>query len=435
MEYDNNEQNENVTYSSQDISGAEVFDNKKNNTVGKVVLGTVLGFFGGLIVAVVVGIIFINSVGLIGVGGSSDANDVVESLSDGSKSSTGKLTYMISLIKNYYYEDVDNQTLVDGIYSGLVDSLGDPYSTYFSAEEFEDFQESLTGDYAGIGAVLSKNAETNEVTIIKVYADTPAEKSDLRAGDIILYADEYSGAELDLDQFVQHIRGEAGTDVTLKIRRDDEEFEVTCTRAEVITPSVAGEMISDDVGYIEISQFRTNTSKEFIETYESLEKQGMKKVIFDLRSNGGGLVDSVTEILDYLLPEGTVVYTLDKNGNREDYNSTNEHYVDIPMVVLVDGNTASAAEIFTGAIRDFEYGTIIGTKTFGKGIVQTTYPITDGSAIKITTQSYYTPSGECIHGIGITPDIELEYEFEGPEDEGYSIKYDNQINKGLEVLK
>ena len=193
-------------------------------------------------------------------------------------------------------------------------------------------------------------------------------------------------------------------------------------------------MLDNNVGYIQVSQFTDGTYDDFVAAYEDLEAQGMTSVIFDMRNNGGGLLDSVVDILDYLLPEGTVVYTMDKAGNREDYTSDAANYKSIPMTVLVNGNTASAAEIFTGAIRDFEYGTIIGTQTFGKGIVQSTIPLTDGSAVKLTTQTYYTPSGECIHGTGITPDEVLEYEFMGGKDDQYSVDLDNQIQKALEVL-
>ena len=209
---------------------------------------------------------------------------------------------------------------------------------------------------------------------------------------------------------------------------------ITCTRASISTPTVEHKMLDNNVGYIQVSQFTDSTYNDFVAAYEDLEAQGMTSVIFDMRNNGGGLLDSVVNILDYLLPEGTVVYTMDKAGNREDYTSDAATYKSIPMTVLVNGNTASAAEIFTGAIRDFEYGTIIGTQTFGKGIVQSTIPLTDGSAVKLTTQTYYTPSGECIHGTGITPDEVLEYEFMGGEDDQYSVDLDNQIQKALEVL-
>ena len=207
------------------------------------------------------------------------------------------------------------------------------------------------------------------------------------------------------------------------------------TRAEVKVPSVEHEMLPGNIGYIAIADFSSNTKEQYDEAMKDLQAQGMKAVVFDLRYNGGGLVDSVVEILDEILPEGTTVYMEDKNGKRTDYTSDGEHYLDMPIAVLTSKNTASAAEIFAGAIRDYEYGTLIGTKTYGKGIVQTTVPLSDGSAIKITIASYFTPSGECIHKKGIKPDVELEYEFMGGDDEEYSTSLDNQIQKACEILR
>ena len=348
--------------------------------------------------------------------------------------SASKLETLIYIIENYYYKDADKQAMVDGVYKGIVESLDDPYSAYYTEDEYNDLMQTLTGNYAGIGALLQKDVKTGEVTITKVYAESPAEKEGLLAGDSIVSADGNLAVDEDLDVFVDHIRGEAGTDVKLVINREGEELEVTCTRAAIAIQTVEHQMLEGNVGYIVVSQFTEHTYDDFVAAYQDLEKQGMESVIFDMRNNGGGLVDSVVDMLDYLLPEGTVVYTMDKAGNREDYTSKASSYKSIPMTVLVNGNTASAAEIFTGAIRDFEYGTIIGTTTFGKGIVQSTIPLSDGSALKLTTQTYYTPSGECIHGKGIKPDIELEYEFMGAEGDKYDITLDNQIQKALEVL-
>ena len=364
---------------------------------------------------------------------SESSQDVLSSLENG-KATDSKLSTIISYIETFYYKDVDSDDLVNGIYKGVVESLDDPYSEYYTAEEYKELMSTLTGNYAGIGALLQKDVKTGEVTITKVYAGTPAEKSGLMEGDGIVSADGYLATDEGLDTFVQHIRGEEGTDVKLVILRNGEEQTITCTRASITTPTVEYQMLDGNVGYIIVSQFTESTAEDFKAAFQDLESQGMTSVIFDMRNNGGGLLDSVVEMLDYILPNGTVVYTMDKAGNREDYTSDEVHQKKIPMVVLVNGNTASAAEIFTGAIRDYKYGTIIGTNTFGKGIVQSTIPLPDQSALKLTTQTYYTPSGECIHGTGIKPDIELEYEFQGGEDDKYSVDLDNQIQKALEVL-
>ncbi|MCR4830414.1 MAG: S41 family peptidase [Pseudobutyrivibrio sp.] len=348
--------------------------------------------------------------------------------------SSSKLELVTYLIKHYYYNDVDDETLIDGLYAGLVESLDDPYSTYYTAEEYENAMETYAGEYAGIGALLQKNMETGEVTITKVYENTPAEKAGLKEGDSIISANGTLAIDEDLEAFVQHIRGGKGTEVELVVNRDGEELAVTCKRDDVATPTVEHQMLNDSVGYIAISQFTEHTYKDFVKAYEDLEKQGMKSIVYDMRNNGGGLLNAVVDVLDYILPEGTVVYTMDKDGNKEDKVSKASSHKDIPIVVLVNGNTASAAEIFTGAIRDFKYGTIIGITTFGKGVVQSTIPLSDGSAIKLTTHQYYTPSGECIQGTGINPDIELDFEFLGKEDEKYSVDLDNQIQKAIEEL-
>ncbi|SEA02604.1 carboxyl-terminal processing protease [Pseudobutyrivibrio sp. ACV-2] len=396
-----------------------------------VVLAGISGIvLGGVISALV--LVFGLSAGMP-VKANEQASDVLNSIQEGNASES-KLGTILSVIENYYYQDVDAENLVNGIYKGVVEGLNDPYSEYYTAEEFKDLMASLTGNYSGIGALLQKNMETGLVSITKVYKGTPAETAGLMANDIIVSADGHLSTEEKLDAFVQRIRGEEGTEVTLVIARDGKELNIKCKRASIATPTVEYQMLAGNVGYIEVSQFTDHTFDDFKAAYEDLEGQGMTSVVFDMRNNGGGLVDSVVEMLDYILPEGTVVYTMDKAGHREDFTSDAAHSKSIPSVVLVNGNTASAAEIFTGAVRDFKYGTIIGTQTFGKGIVQSTIPLSDGSAMKLTTQTYYTPSGECIHGTGIKPDVELEYQFLGGEDATYSVDLDNQIQKALEVL-
>lgn len=217
-------------------------------------------------------------------------------------------------------------------------------------------------------------------------------------------------------------------------KRDGQEHTIEITREEVIVPSVSHRMLDDKIGYIRISSFVNGTQKDFEDALADLQGQGMQGIVFDMRDNGGGMVDSVVAILDDILPAGTVVYTMDKSGKREDYTSDDAKKIDIPVTVLVNENTASAAEIFTGAIRDFNYGTIIGTNTFGKGIVQSTVPLSDGSAVKITVATYYTPSGECIHEKGIKPDIELEFSYADENPTEYDELKDNQVQKAMEVL-
>ena len=346
-----------------------------------------------------------------------------------------KASYLENLINTYYFNDVDQETLQNGAYHGIFDSLEDPYSQYFTPEEYAEYSSVVNGNFGGIGAGLQKDADTGEVVVTKIYKDSPAEKGGIKEGDIIVSADGHKGVNYSLEDYVsKYLRGDEGTEVNLVISREGEEIEVTLVRDIIEVETVAYKMLDDNIGYISISQFTGSTDKEFEKAFEELESHGMTAVIYDLRNNGGGIVDTATNILDYLLPKGTVMYTMDKAGNRRDYNSGASHK-EIPTVVLVNGNTASSAEIFTGAIRDFEYGTIIGTQTYGKGIVQTSFKLQDDSAVKLTTHKYYTPNGECIHGQGITPDIVLEYEFLGGEDDEYAVEFDNQLQKALEVLR
>ncbi len=400
-----------------------------------IVIAAVLGTIFGMVITLVLGNVYLR--GLTkereaqseGVMGKLSADELIEG------PSSNKLETIITYINQFYYKDVTDEQLTEGVYAGLLDSLDDPYSEYFTTEEYEEYRQALSANYAGIGALLQKDKGTGAVQITKVYPDTPAEKAGLKEGDTIISADKFIAVDEELDEFVQHIRGEEGTKVELVISRGDKEITVTCTRASISAPTVEHKMLDDKVGYIAVSQFAETTYNDFVAAYEDLESQGMTSVIFDMRDNGGGLLDSVVDMLDYLLPKGVVVYTQDKYEKQEDFTSDDKHQKNIPMIVLVNGNTASAAEIFTGALRDFDYATIIGTKTFGKGIVQSTIPFSDGSAIKLTTQTYYTPSGECIQGKGINPDIELKFEFLGEEDEKYSTDKDNQIQRALEELK
>ena len=309
-----------------------------------------------------------------------------------------KVDELLSYIDLYYNDSYKEKDIRNAIYKGTLSGLGDPYSVYYTVDEYKDLQTSTNGNYYGIGAALSQNAKTMEVTVVKVYEGTPAEEAGLKNGDEILSVDKYEATSMELSNLVKKIRGKEGTKVHLKVYRSQ------------------------------------NTAKQFKKALAALEKEDMKGLIVDVRSNPGGLVTSVVDILDQILPEGMVVYTEDKYGKKETYTSDASciHY---PMAVLVNGDSASASEIFAGAIKDYDYGTLIGTKTFGKGIVQTVFPLENGDAIKITTAKYYTPKEHYIHGKGIQPDIKLEYKYSGPEDESYDMKYDNQLQKAISVVK
>lgn len=346
-----------------------------------------------------------------------------------------KIDELMSYIDLYYNDDCDEDDIRNAIYAGTLEGLGDPYSVYYTADEYKDMQISTSGKYYGIGAALGQDAKTKEVTISKVYEGTPAEEAGLRDGDQIVKVNDTVSTSEELSDLVQKIRGEEGTTVHLKIYRASTKktFEVDVERKNVELPSITSKMLDGGIGYIQISEFQSKTEEQFKSALADLKKQGMKSLIVDVRSNPGGLITAAANILDQILPEGTVVYTEDKYGKREDYTSDSK-CLKCPIAVLVNENSASASEIFAGAIKDYNYGTLIGTKTFGKGIVQTVFPLEDGDAVKITTAKYYTPKGNYIHGVGIEPDINLTYKYSGPEDEAYDMKYDNQVQKAIKVL-
>ena len=346
-----------------------------------------------------------------------------------------KIDELMSYIDLYYNDDYDEEDIRNAIYAGTLEGLGDPYSVYYTADEYKDMQINTSGNYYGIGAALSQDAKTKEVTISKVYEGTPAEEAGLKDGDQIIKVNDTESTSKELSALVQEIRGEEGTTVHLQVYRasNNKTFEIDVERKNVELPSITSKMLDGGIGYIQISEFQSKTDEQFKSARADLKKQGMKSLIVDVRSNPGGLINAASNILDQILPEGTVVYTEDKYGKREDYTS-DSNCLDCPIAVLVNENSASASEIFAGAIKDYNYGTLIGTKTFGKGIVQTVFPLEDGDAVKITTAKYYTPKGNYIHGVGIEPDIELTYKYSGPEDEAYDMKYDNQVQKGIEVL-
>lgn len=347
-----------------------------------------------------------------------------------------KIEELLSYVDLYYNDTYKEDDIRDAIYKGTMSGLKDPYSVYYTKDEYKSLNEQTSGAYYGIGVLLSQNPDTMKVTVSKVFGKTPAEEAGLRAEDQIVKVEDCDSSSVQLSELVKKIRGEEGTKVHLKIYRPStkETLEVDVERKNVNIPSVEARMLSDGIGYIQISEFQNNTASQFKKEMEKLKQQDMKGLIVDVRGNPGGLVSSVTEILDEILPEGTTVYTEDKYGRRKTYQSDSscEKY---PMAVLVDKNSASASEIFAGAIKDYNYGTLIGTKTFGKGIVQSVFPLKDGTAIKLTTAKYYTPKGNYIHGVGIEPDIKLEYNYSGPKDEDYDMKYDNQLQKAIQVVK
>lgn len=343
-----------------------------------------------------------------------------------------KMKVIENVIDTYFYkEDVDKDAMVDGIFKGMVESLGDPYSEYYSKEELESLYQDSLGVYYGVGAYVSLDTTTGLAKVSGIIADSPAEEADLRAEDIIYKVDDVDVTGMTLQETVSLIKGDENTTVKLTLIRDGKEIEKEVTRRKVESPTVKFEMLDDGMAYIQITEFDTVTVDQFTEAMAMARGNDMKGLILDLRSNPGGNLSSVVSIAKQMLPKGLIVYTEDRDGNREEYSCDGSKELDVPMVVLVNSNSASASEILAGAIKDYGIGTLVGTTTFGKGIVQRPIELSDGSAVKLTISSYYTPNGINIHGIGIEPDVECEFDSE----RYYSDEaYDNQLEKAKEVL-
>lgn len=348
-----------------------------------------------------------------------------------------KLTEIEGLMNNYYLDELDEEQIETWLYKGAVAGLGDPYAAYYTEEEYQSLRDSTNGSYCGIGVEISQNMNTGIVTVVRVFEDGPAMEAGLLPGDILYKVGDTEVTGMDLTMIVSLIKGEENTQVTVSVVRDGEAdyLELSVERRTIEIQTVGSAMLEDQIGYISITSFDDVTTAQFSKALDELEAQGIKGLVVDLRDNGGGLVSSVCAILDRLLPEGLIVYTEDKYGNREEETSDAEHYFDKPLAVLVNGNSASASEIFAGAVKDYGIGTLVGTKTFGKGIVQKIYPLHDGTAVKLTVSKYYTPKGNNIHEIGIEPDVEIELYEELKKEVLVPFEEDNQLQKAIEVLK
>lgn len=348
-----------------------------------------------------------------------------------------KMKTIEEVISKYYYGDeVTAGELQDGVYKGMMAALGDPYSEYYSTEELEDAVNSNQGISYGIGAYISINKQMNTAMINGVMEDSPAQKAGLREGDIIYKVGEEFTQGLSLTRVVNMVKGREGTTVQLTIYREGEAdyLDMEIVRAKQIETTTVDSGIVEDheaIGYIRIREFDGVTVDQYTEAVAVLKEQGMEAMILDLRSNPGGDLTAVVDIARKILPEGLVVYTEDKNGERVEYTCDGKNELQMPLVVLVNEYSASASEILAGAIQDYKKGTLIGTTTYGKGIVQRIHRLDDGTALKLTVSAYFTPAGRNIHGIGIEPDIELEYDYEAYEANGT----DNQVMKAVEVLE
>jgi carboxyl-terminal processing protease len=348
-----------------------------------------------------------------------------------------KLSALGALVDKYYLEDVDENKYADGIYKGFMSSLGDPYSTYYTKEEYSSLMESSSGVYCGIGASVSQNAKTGIITIVKLFSSGPAYKAGILPGDIIYKVEGKNVTGIDLTEVVSRMKGKEGTKVKLTIVRENESepLDYTIKRSKIEIPTIDYKMLDNKIGYIIIGEFDEITVSQFKKAVDKLEDNGMKGLVVDVRNNPGGRLDSVVTILDRLLPKGLIVYTEDKYGTREEKDAKDDKKLEVPLAVLINGQSASASEIFAGAIQDYKDGTIVGTTSFGKGIVQQVIPLTDGSAVKMTISKYYTPKGRNIHGTGIEPDVKVELDDKLKQKLVIPISEDNQLQKAIKIIK
>ena len=346
-----------------------------------------------------------------------------------------KLNYLEELIDKEYLDEKDESSLREGLYAGLLAGLKDPYSTYYTAEQYKELNTSNEGSYVGIGAVLQKD-DAGGAKIIQLYEGGSGEQVGLKKGDVIKAVDGTDVTDKETSDIASMVRDSEKDSVMLTIQRENEEKtrDVKVEIRDVEIQTVSHEMLSEDTGYIRISEFSEVTSDQYKKAFADLKDQGMKKLVVDLRDNPGGLLTAVCGVLRQILPEGLIVYTEDKNGKREEETCDGKNKLDMPLAVLVNGNSASASEIFAGAVKDYGIGTIVGTTTYGKGVVQTIHSLTDGSAVKITIAKYFTPKGNDINKKGINPDVEAELSGDITDWTELTHKEDTQLQTALKEI-
>ena len=389
--------------------------------IGGSIVGTVLTVL--LVVLIVVGVIGLNGQKLSKLASTSSFID---------EKTLEKIDVLEKYIDTYYYEDVDDEDLENGLYYGIMSGVGDPYTVYYTPDEFKEMQASWNGNYEGIGAYLKMNNDVGYPQIESFIEGGSAKECGLISpGDYIVAVEGEEVYGQTLDEVVSKIRGPEGTSVNITFEGEDGKYDVTLERRKIDTPTIEVSEKEDGIWYIQIKEFDSVTTSQFREAYQQAKDADMKGLVIDLRGNPGGNLDVVVDICREILPKGLIVYTEDKYGQRNEYSCDGDNEINVPLVVLIDGGSASASEIMAGAIKDYGIGTLIGTKTYGKGIVQSILPLTDGSAVKITTSKYYTPNGNNIHKIGIEPDEEVKFD----SDKYLEDETDNQLDYALDYLK
>ena len=363
----------------------------------------------------------------------SSLSSIIQNLTGGSSLQKAMAT-IEEEVKEKYLNEYDENKAIEGATAGYVAALGDPYTEYIPADEMEEYTQTIMGNYVGIGIYMTKNTEKNLIQVLAPIRESPAEKAGIKTGDFLVKIDgvEYTGDEM--TQASNKIKGEEGTKVTLEILRGEETLTFEIERQKINTNPVYADVIDGNIGYLGISSFDEGVAEDFKTKFQSLKEKGITSLIIDLRDNGGGIVDEATKIVDYIVPKGKeILITVDKNKNEEITKAEEDVLIDMPIVVLVNASSASASEIMAGALKDLGEATIVGTKTYGKGIIQQFLSLSNGGGLKITIEEYYTPNRTKINGVGITPDVEVELEQSVtglPTDQN-----DTQLNKAKEILK
>ncbi len=401
-------------------------EKKKNNNKGLFAAGV----FVGMAIIIAISAIVVNITGAIS--GYIPGQSQESSVSDDPLVKK-KIKSMEKLIDKYYVEKMDRKAEEEGIYKGIIDSLGDRYSTYYTAEEMEKTLEDNAGEYGGIGCYIAYDTAAEHCYCAGIIPGYSAENAGILEGDIFYKVDGEEVLDCTSEEVSGKVRGPAGSTVNLVMIRDGREMEFTLIRALVEVKSVSINMADEKekIAYMQISSFDLATQDQFHDAMDELEDQDVNALIIDLRDNPGGDVDVATDMVSRLLPKGLIIYTEDKNGKRDEYHGDGRDEFKKPMVLLVNGNSASAAEIFSGAMKDYGKATLVGEKTYGKGVVQVVVPMADGSAVKLTTAKYYLPNGECIHGEGIEPDVKVELDIDAYREDGT----DNQKEEALKILR
>ena len=328
-----------------------------------------------------------------------------------------KISEINEYIDSMFIFPIDQEKMLDEAVKGYVNGLGDIYSAYYTPEEYQETLDDSDGNYVGIGVVVQQDANTNAVKVMNVYPDSPAEAGGMQNEDIIIKVEGEDISTWSLNEVVKAIRGVEGTPVNVTVYRSGEEVEISMIRKGLTKITVESEMLQDHVGYLKLTEFDAVSIEQMRSAVKELQAQGMERMVLDLRDNPGGLLTTVVTLADDFLPQANIFYFKDKAGNRTDYNSEPSQLYTGPMTVLINGNSASASEVLSGTLKDNDRALIVGEQSFGKGIVQSFYPLSDGSGIKLTTSHYFTPDGTDIHGVGIAPDIEIKDDRNTEEDE------------------